>query len=219
MIELLVKALLAYLLGSVMGGLVLGRLTGTGDLRQSGSGNAGATNALRTRGKRFGLAVLAIDALKGVLAVLLLPRLPWPMVESLAVPDQWIALACGVAVTLGHIAPVFFGFVGGKGAATLLGVCIVTVPAAVPWALLGFVITLVLSGYAGLSTLMAALVMLLHVACWSAAGLWSPLGAFASAMFLLVVWTHRENLLRMARGEEARFERAMLWRRWRGSRP
>ena len=66
---------------------------------------------------------------------------------------------------------------------------------------------------------MAALVMLLHVACWSAAGLWSPLGAFASAMFLLVVWTHRENLLRMARGEEARFERAMLWRRWRGSRP
>ncbi|MEN8822612.1 MAG: glycerol-3-phosphate 1-O-acyltransferase PlsY [Abyssibacter sp.] len=218
MIEITVKLLLAYLLGSVMGGLVLGRLTGTGDLRQSGSGNAGATNALRTRGKRFGLAVLAIDALKGVFAVLLIPLLPWPLDEAITVPDRWIALACGVAVTVGHIAPVFFGFAGGKGAATLLGVCIVTVPAAVPWALLGFLATLVLSGYAGLSTLMAALLIVLYVACGSAPGLLSPLGGFAVAMFALVVWTHRENLLRMLRGEESRFERAMLWRRWRESR-
>lgn len=218
MIELTVKVLLAYLLGSVMGGLVLGRLTGSGDLRQSGSGNAGATNALRTRGKRFGVTVLAIDSIKGILAVLLIPIMPWPLAESIAVPDRWIALACGVAVTVGHIAPIFFGFAGGKGAATLLGVCIVTVPAALPWALLGFVVTLVLSGYAGLSTLVAALLIVLYVACWSAVGLWSPLGLFAITMCSLVIWTHRDNLVRMARGEESRFERAMLWRRWRESR-
>ncbi|WP_348675578.1 glycerol-3-phosphate 1-O-acyltransferase PlsY [uncultured Abyssibacter sp.] len=216
MIELAVKVILAYLLGSVMGGLVLGRLTGMSDLRSSGSGNAGATNALRTHGKVFGISVLLIDGLKGVVAVTVIPLLPWPVTESVVMPAHWIALACGVAVTVGHIAPVFFGFAGGKGAATLLGVCLVTVTPAVPWALLSFVLVLTLTGYAGLSTLVAALIILFYVACVSAAGLLSPLGLFAIAMFGLVVWTHRSNIVRMAQGNESRFERVMVWRRLLG---
>ena len=77
MLELGVKSLMAYLLGSLLGSLILGRLRGV-DIRRLGSGNAGATNALRTQGKLFGLAVLLIDAGKGVLAVLYLPVAPWP---------------------------------------------------------------------------------------------------------------------------------------------
>ena len=79
MIELAVKLILAYLLGSVRGGLGLGRLTGASDLRSSGSGNAGATNALRTHGKAFGVTVLAIDALQGPLAAAVIPWCPWPI--------------------------------------------------------------------------------------------------------------------------------------------
>ena len=105
-----------------------------------------------------------------------------------------------------------------EGAATLLGVCLVAIPAAVPWALLSFALVLTLTGYAGLSTLVAALIIVFYVACIAATGLLSPLGAFALAMFALVVWTHRSNILRMLQGSESRFERVMIWRRMLGTR-
>lgn len=213
MTELVVKVVLAYLLGSVMGSLLMGRLTGTGDLRTEGSGNAGATNALRTRGTGFAVAVLVIDALKGLAAVLLIPIIGWPLEDAGAVSTRVIALACGVAVTLGHVYPIFYGFNGGKGAATLLGVFLGTIPAAVPWGLLAFAVVLTATGYAGLATLCAALVLLFYVACFTAVGVFSVLGAFSVAMLVLVVITHRDNIRRLATGTENRFERAMIWHR------
>lgn len=213
MMELIAKLVLAYLLGSIMGSLVLGRLTGAGDVRTEGSGNAGATNALRTRGTGFAVGVLVIDALKGLAAVLLIPMIGWPLADAGSIPADEIALACGVAVTLGHVYPVFYGFSGGKGAATLLGVFLGTVPAAVPWGVLAFVIVLTASGYAGLATLCAALIVLLYVTCFTASGLWSVLGVFSLAMLTLVIITHRANLMRLMQGTENRFERAMIWHR------
>lgn len=94
--------LAAYALGSLMGGLIVARLKGGVNLRASGSGNIGATNALRTQGKAFAAAVLLIDVLKGVLAVLLIPKLPWPLAEAQPWPLDWQAYACGVGVALGH---------------------------------------------------------------------------------------------------------------------
>ena len=88
--------LLAYLLGTVIGGYWVGRLRGGIDLRSAGSGNVGATNALRTQGKMFAAAVLLIDLIKGVLAVTLLPA--W-----LAPSLIWLPYACGIAATLGHV--------------------------------------------------------------------------------------------------------------------
>lgn len=108
---LLIKLLLSYLLGSVLGSLLLGRLRGV-DVRQHGSGNAGATNALRVLGRGMAVAVLAIDAGKGVLAVTLIPALPFGPELS------WVPILCAFAVVLGHVYPVFHGFKGGKGAAT-----------------------------------------------------------------------------------------------------
>src|SRR5579863_3502245 len=106
MLELGVKLLLAYLLGTLLGSLLLGRLRGV-DIRSLGSGNAGATNALRTQGKLFGFLVLLIDIVKGVIAVGWLPGAALPGIEAdPGVSREWLTMACGFAVILGHVYPV-----------------------------------------------------------------------------------------------------------------
>jgi glycerol-3-phosphate acyltransferase PlsY len=216
MVELLTKVLLAYLLGTCMGGFIVGRLRGGVDLRTQGSGNVGATNALRTQGRGFGLAVLAIDVGKGVVAALLVPVLPWPLPGALDAGRDALPYACGAAAALGHVYPAWFGFRGGKGAATLAGIFAALLTAALPWVLLAFALVLVLTGYVGLATVSAALTALLWVTCFSADGLFSPPGLFTLTMTLLVVFTHRGNLARVWHGRESRFERAMVLRRWLG---
>lgn len=217
MIELLVKALAAYLLGGVMGGDVLRALLGGDDLRRAGSGNVGATNALRTRGKGFALGVLAIDVGKGVLATTALPALPWPWPFS-AAPALPLACACGVAVALGHCYPLFQRFRGGKGVATLAGVFAAVLPLALPWILAAFVVTLLLSGYVSLSSVLAALTALAWVVAAGQAK--TVIGAFTLAMAALLLFKHRDNLWRLAQRREPRFERVRLLGRvvdrWRG---
>src|ERR1700676_2911396 len=122
MLELGVEMLIAYQLGTLLGSLILGRLRGI-DIRSMGSGNAGATNALRTQGKLFGILVLIIDIAKGMVAVWWLPTAVLPAVGiDPALPREWLTLACGLAVIVGHVYPVWFSFRGGKGVATMLGV-------------------------------------------------------------------------------------------------
>jgi len=215
MLEVLVKTLLAYLVGNLMGGQIIGLLKGGVDLRKFGSGNVGATNALRTQGKVFALGVLLIDVGKGVGAALLLPLLPWPWPQAEPWPQEWQAYACGVGVALGHCYPVFYRFQGGKGVATLAGVFGALLPAALPWILGAFILVTILSGYVALASVSAAVIALFYSACIDARGFWSATGAFTAAMTLLVVWKHRENLLRLARGEEHRFDKARLLHRWR----
>ena len=216
MAELLTKVALAYLLGTCMGGFIVGRLRGGIDLRTQGSGNVGATNALRTQGSWFALAVLAIDVGKGIVAATAVPALPWPLPGALGFGRGALPYACGIAAALGHVYPVWFGFRGGKGAATLAGIFAVLLTPALPWVLFAFALVLVLTGYAGLSTVTGAVAALLWVTCFSPTGLFSPPGLFTLTMALLVVYTHRENLLRVWQGRESRFERAMIFRRWLG---
>lgn len=215
MSELLVKVVLAYVLGTAMGGYLVGRLRGV-DLRAQGSGNVGATNALRTQGGAFALVVLAIDVGKGVLAAIALPALPWPLPGALVAGREALPYACGAAAALGHVYPAWFGFRGGKGAATLSGIFAVLLPAALPWILLAFGLVVVLTGYVGLGTVTAAITALLWVTCFSAPGLFSAAGMFTVVMAVLVVFTHRQNLARVWQGRENRFERAMIFRRWLG---
>ena len=216
MTELIAKIVLAYLLGTCMGGFIVGRLRGGVDLRTQGSGNVGATNALRTQGKAFGLLVLLVDVGKGIAAVTLVPALPWPLPDALAMGRGALPYACGIAVALGHVYPVWFGFRGGKGAATLAGICAVLLTTALPWMLLAFALVLVLTGYVGLATVTAAVTALLYITCFSAQGIFSPPGLFTLTMTLLVVYTHRQNLLRVWQGRENKFERAMVFQRWLG---
>lgn len=201
--------LLAYALGNLMGGFVVGGLKGGVDLRTSGSGNVGATNALRTQGKAFALGVLVIDLLKGVLAVLLVPSLVTAD-PALVIP---LAYACGAAVALGHCYPMLYRFKGGKGVATLAGVFAVLLPVAFIWMIVGFAAVVVLTGYVSLATLSTTAIALLHVTCFDERGLWSLPGMFVLAMVVLVAWKHRSNIRALAQGREYRFDKARLFRR------
>jgi acyl phosphate:glycerol-3-phosphate acyltransferase len=207
MSELLVKGALAYLLGSVVGSLLIGRLAGGVDIRSLGSGNAGATNALRTLGKKVAFCVLAIDVAKGWIATGWLVFATLPAVA--AAPPEWRAWGtpvCGLAVMLGHIYPVWYGFRGGKGMATLVG----AVLGVSPWLLLPMIViwlaTVVISGFVGLASILASCALAVALAVTSAAG---PLKAFGIAAALLVLFTHRSNIARMRAGTESRARR--LW--------
>lgn len=193
---------LAFAIGSVLGGQIIGRLRGL-DLRQSGSGNLGATNALRSGGLSSGLIVLLIDAGKGYLAVWICGAMATDGPAAL----PWI---CGIAVILGHVFSPLAGFKGGKGVACGLGASLFLLPLALSWGLAGFVICLLLSGYVSLSVLLAVSLILLQVTCFSAVGIWSWPGVFALFVLLLLFWAHRENIVRLYQGKENRFTKVML---------
>ena len=202
--------LLAYLLGSLSGSLMLGRLRGV-DIRTLGSGNAGGTNAFRTQGTAFALGTIAIDIGKGALATwLALQAAQW--VE----PAQAQALGWGAALaaTLGHVWPLWHGFRGGKGAATAVGGVVVLWPQIAPVLLALWILTLILSGYAGLSTILAGLT--LAAAALLLPDTAGPLRPWVCAgIALLLLYTHRGNLQRMRAGTEARFDKARLLHRAR----
>jgi glycerol-3-phosphate acyltransferase PlsY len=210
MLELGLKSLIAYLLGTLLGSLILGRLKGV-DIRRMGSGNAGATNALRTQGKAFGLSVLIVDMGKGVLAVAWVPALMLPGVGvDPHVSRQWLALACGFAVILGHVYPVWFGFRGGKGVATMVGVIGALEPLLlVPLFSIWFLVVL-LTGYVGLASMLAGVGLTIAVFRFDPDN--TPLLAFCILVTALVIYTHRGNLARMVAGTETRARRLWLFR-------
>lgn len=209
MIDLLIKTLLAYLLGSLMGGLIVGKLKGGVDIRESGSGNAGATNAWRTQGPVFGLLVFVIDVGKGLLASLWLPGMAIPGIADGLSP--WTVYACGLAVMLGHVYPLWFGFRGGKGVATLIGVWACLLTAALPYALGAWVLTLVLTGYVSLSSMVAGFALTAAVVVQQGQAI-TPPALFALGTALLLVYTHRANLQRLFDRSESRVRKLMLFK-------
>jgi acyl phosphate:glycerol-3-phosphate acyltransferase len=210
MLELGVKILIAYLLGTLLGSLILGRLRGV-DIRRMGSGNAGATNALRTQGKLFGFLVLAIDIAKGVFAVWWLPTAVLPAVGiDPGLPREWLTLACGFAVIVGHVYPVWFGFHGGKGAATMIGVVAAVELRLILPLLLCWLVVLMLWGYVGLATMLAGVALVAAVRILEPDNV--PLLVFCAAVAVFVIYTHRGNIARMRAGKENRVRRLWLFR-------
>ena len=199
----LVILVLAYLLGSISGSLLLGRFRGV-DIRKQGSGNAGGTNALRTQGFKFALGVVLIDVGKGVLAVYLAMRFSSPAQVQVM---PFIALLCAV---VGHVWPVFHGFRGGKGAATLVGGLLLLWPLAFLILVLSWCLCLTVTGYVGLSTVLAGF-SLLVLAVISKASM--PVLIFSATSALLILFTHRGNMQRLLQKNEYRFEKALLWQR------
>lgn len=190
--SVLLALITGYLLGSIPFGLLLTRMSGKGDIRDIGSGNIGATNVLRTGSKGLAAATLLLDAAKGAAAVLLAQRL-WPDAVNFA--------AAGAMI--GHLYPVWLRFKGGKGVATFLGVLAPLLPvAALVYAIVwvGLLIILRISSVAGMAAAASAPIT---AAVVNEQALFPMLLSFA----LLVIWKHRENIRRLAKGEEPRLGR------------
>lgn len=211
MFELAIKSLLSYLLGSLMGALIAGRVRGV-DIRRMGSGNAGGTNALRTQGFGFALAVVVVDVGKALVAVAWLPGLDIPGVGLDAAVDRtWLAVACATAVVAGHVWPIYHDFQGGKGAATLVGAVAVLQPLALAPVILLWLVVVMLTGFVGLATMLACAA--LPVAFAAIGGMDAvPLVTFGIVMAAFIAWTHRANIARMRAGNENRARRLWLLR-------
>jgi glycerol-3-phosphate acyltransferase PlsY len=214
MLDLAWMVVAGYLLGSISGSLVLGRLRGV-DIRAMGSGNAGGTNALRSVGWAFALAVVVIDIGKGAIAAGLLPMLPTLFGEALPLPRASVGALCGLASVLGHVWPVFFGFRGGKGAGTAVGAVAVVAPWCIAPLFMIWLVTLLGTGYVGLATVLAGLGLVPSMWLLGPSPLPPALGALAIALAGLLVFTHRGNLARLRDGTENRFERARVLKRRR----
>ena len=194
--------LLAYLFGSLPTGYLAGRILGGFDIRERGSGSTGTTNVLRNLGKGPAIVVLLVDVLKGVAAVLA-SRLLFPILTD-SMPDAAVYLETVVAISalaavLGHSAPVWLGFRGGKSVATGLGTL-----AAMAWpvalgAFCGFVFSLALSRIVSLSSMVAAA---LAISLPMLMGLPLAYQLFGLAGGLYVIWRHRTNVSRLLDGTE-----------------
>jgi len=214
-IEPIVKVFASYLIGSLIGSLIVGRLRGGVDIRTLGSGNAGGTNALRTQGKSFALWVMLIDIGKGIVATRLIAPLSLQGLGIMGPASlrEWLPVLCGLAAILGHIYPVWYGFRGGKGVATLIGVVLGLDPALLLTVLVVWLLMVMLFGFVSLASIVAAASIALFVA---ASGMQpqEPLLVFGIAVALLVAVTHRANIARMRAGTEPRAKR--LWLLGRG---
>jgi glycerol-3-phosphate acyltransferase PlsY len=189
----------AYLLGSVSFSVVVVKVMQGLDVRTVGSGNAGATNVMRAAGKKAGVAVLVLDVIKGMTAVAV-PRV-------LDAPPAVVGSAA-VAVVLGHVFPVFFGFRGGKGVATSAGALGTLAPAAMAAGLAIFVLVVFWKRYVSLGSMVTAVLFPLLAGLGARLG-WPEYGGpwlvlASSAIALLVVLKHRNNLRRLRAGTEPR---------------
>ena len=196
-------AISSYLIGSISGGVIIGKIRNT-DIRQKGSKAAGATNAFRTMGTIFALTVLIIDVYKGYFVVEYIPTLLNNDTDSIK------ALA-GIMCILGHAYPLYFKFKGGKGVGTALG-ALIAFPKILPLigiAFASWVVILIITGYVGLSSILATLsVPILYILTEQI--ICDELGISSLIISLFIIFTHRENIIRMINGTENRFEKVMI---------
>lgn len=207
MIALISKVILAYLLGSVSGSLLLGRFKNV-DIRAQGSGNAGGTNAFRTQGLLFALGVVLIDIGKGFIAAWWIPSLDFGELQG-NMEVNTLVMACGFASVLGHCFPIWHGFRGGKGAATAVGAMIVIEPWLILPLVITWLVTLIMTGYVGLSTVIAGFSLV--PSAWAMND--NSLIIFSAILALFLLFTHRGNMRNLLDGTEYRFERIHIFSR------
>ncbi|HNY06673.1 MAG TPA: glycerol-3-phosphate 1-O-acyltransferase PlsY [Bacteroidales bacterium] len=203
MIKLGLGIVVAYLLGSIPTAVWIGRIFYGVDVRTQGSGNAGATNTIRVLGAGAGIPVLAFDIFKSWLAVILARYFG----SSLPLESNYLInyqILLGVVAVIGHIFPVYVGFKGGKGVASLVGILIALFPVAFFIALGIFIVVYILWKYISLSSIVAAITFpfietfLLHQQHLS-------LIIFSFMVGIFVPITHRKNISRLLKGEEHKF--------------
>ena len=200
----MIQIIISYLLGSISGSMVIGKFKKV-DIRNMGSGNAGGTNAFRTQGSIFALGVITIDILKGFIATYYI-GMGNGEISSLS-------LICGFAAVLGHIYPIYHNFKGGKGAGTLIGV-LLALPLSfllIPLLIIIWLTILMLTGYVGLGTITASMCFPLYLYFSNNSN--HELMIFSIICSLLIIFTHRSNIIRMSKGNENQFEKIMIFKK------
>jgi acyl phosphate:glycerol-3-phosphate acyltransferase len=195
--------LLAYLLGSVPFGYLIVRMASGADIRETGSGGTGATNVSRNAGKAAGVVTLALDALKGAMAVLVAR---WLTGET---GTSWVVAAAAALAVIGHCFPVWLKFKAGKGVATGLGVFLAIAPLAALAALAVFIVVVWRTRYISLGSIIAAAflplwILLTHT--WiEPVGDYAPIMAALCAVSTVIIFKHSENIKRLTAGKETKF--------------
>ena len=191
--------LVTYLVGSINFGLILGYIQGL-DLRSQGSGNAGATNALRILGTRSGIFVFIGDALKGYLALYFCNLILFQQESLLFSSSDYLFLAL-IFSLIGHCYPIWCNFRGGKGAATPLGAFLFIDPYFTVFPIIGFLVVFLISRFVGLSTISAFFILFLQT-FFIDHGIHHNFHAFSLVIFLFIFYTHRSNIKSMFKGTE-----------------
>ncbi len=186
------SAATGYILGSLNFGIILTKLFYKKDIRNMGSGNAGATNALRNFGIYFAILVFFFDMLKGLAAVYLS--------KMFAKGDQTLFLLAGVFAVIGHLYPVFFRFRGGKGVATTSGVMIAAEPILAPYLFGMFILISLVTRYVSLASICS--VILYPILVYFFCGRSIEQTVFAAILAVLVIFVHRQNIVRLVKGTE-----------------
>ena len=193
--------IIAFLIGSIPTSVWIGRVFYKVDIRKMGSGNAGATNTIRVLGWKAGVPVMIIDIFKGWVAVYIVNFLPFEFVG-----DQFIyyKIALAVAAVLGHIFPVYVGFIGGKGVATLLGIGIALFPLAAAIIAGLFVLTLIITRIVSVSSIIASIAFpFVVIFILNQNEVILIILSIAVAVFIPI--THASNIKRIIKGEEKKF--------------
>ena len=214
MIELVILLLISYITGSFPTSIVMTRVIKNIDIREHGSGNAGATNVFRVLGLKYAIFVLAFDILKGWLPTAVYATI---IFQQLPVPDQGLVqILCGFAAVIGHIFPIFTGFKGGKGVGSLIGVLLALYPLVFPLCLLIGVAVITTTGYVSLGSISAAIALPIIILILPRLDLISPnlsLIVFSLLVPWVIIFTHRTNISRIRNGTENRFEKAIIFKK------
>ncbi len=210
--ELIILLILSYLTGSIPTSIIVSRITKNVDIRQHGSGNAGATNVYRILGWKYALIVLLLDIFKAWLPSAIYATTIFQYISILDI--GFMQILCGSSAVIGHTYPIFARFKGGKGVGSLIGVLLALFPIAFPLCLIVAIAVIVTTGYVSLGSIFAAISLPIFILILPALGIISPnlsLVVFSLLVPWFVIYTHRSNISRIRNGTENRFDKALIF--------
>ncbi|SUZ95658.1 uncharacterized protein METZ01_LOCUS48512 [marine metagenome] len=209
--EVVTLLILSYLTGSIPTSIIVSRIAKNIDIREHGSGNAGATNVYRILGWKYALIVLSLDIFKAWLPTAIYAT---KIFLSISIPDiGFIQILCGFSAVLGHTYPIFARFKGGKGVGSLIGVLLALFPFAFPLCLIVAIFVVVTTGYVSLGSIFAAISLPIIILILPGLGIITPnlsLVIFSLLVPWFVIYTHRSNISRIRNGTENRFDKALI---------
>ena len=209
--EVITLLILSYLTGSIPTSIIVSRVAKNIDIREHGSGNAGATNVYRILGWKYALIVLFLDIFKAWIPTAIYAT---KIFKGISIPDiGFIQILCGFSAVFGHTYPIFARFKGGKGVGSLIGVLLALFPFVFPLCLIVAIFVVVTTGYVSLGSIFAAISLPIIILVLPGLGIITP--NLSSVIFSLlvpwfVIYTHRSNISRIRNGTENRFDKALI---------